>query len=227
MKITNPSTGNALVDSLRVDVNDDPAKIARWFRMRALPFDTKIHRIQFRAELDDDLEYITPVMMNDMVMSRSQWLKLSTEIDAFYAAHDSAAIFERNAAVALEAVAKAHTLVGKRTWLEGYNKLVYVAETTEPPVIHKIGVTSFRHLHSRMKALSCVANRPVRLIRWFDAYRTTARYAESKLHALFNDRHVIGEWFELTDADIAWVKANLPEIPAGLKWTLLDLEEWR
>ena len=70
--------------------------------------------------------------------------------------------------------------------------------------IFKIGITG--NLTSRAYSIAISCGSHVSLITFFDfVSREEAEQAEATLHTRFIAKRIIGEWFELTDADVTYI----------------------
>lgn len=68
---------------------------------------------------------------------------------------------------------------------------------------YKIGFS--KHPLKRRKQLSTGSPLPVEYVHMF--WTPFCRQLESRLHCKFSERRASGEWFELSDADVAYIKS--------------------
>lgn len=83
---------------------------------------------------------------------------------------------------------------------------VYVAGLSSRDRYYKIGYS--KDPASRVDSLSTGTPYDTELVLAAGPYEKPRR-VESRLHERFRDRHFNGEWFELNDGDLTWIRENL------------------
>jgi hypothetical protein len=78
--------------------------------------------------------------------------------------------------------------------------VVYLIEDMQQPGLYKVGYG--RHLRTRLLAIACL--RPVRLV-WY-IVTNEARVLEAHIHRMFAGNRAKGEWFRLTETQVATFK---------------------
>ena len=84
------------------------------------------------------------------------------------------------------------------------NPSIYVYLIRSDNGLTKIGVT--RDIGTRVSTLNTASPVELRLLFYFAPQN--AKLAEANLHKRFFRKRVKGEWFNLTDMDVSWVKNN-------------------
>jgi hypothetical protein len=80
---------------------------------------------------------------------------------------------------------------------------VYVITADETPGKYKIGIS--KNVDKRIFELQTVVPVTYRVIHIIKC--SDMRQEEKRLHRLFEDKRVVGEWFSLTDEDLAYIKS--------------------
>lgn len=71
---------------------------------------------------------------------------------------------------------------------------------------YKIGISE--HIRKRLSAIQC--HNPIRVLLLFGIKTTPQRRqkTEERLHAHFREKKVRGEWYELSEDDLQWIRNN-------------------
>jgi hypothetical protein len=168
--------------------------------VKGIPICNKGFYFPIRVSYDEDLGAARPYIKNINTLSPDQWRDLRAMIDRYYESHP-ADLLGRIADIRDEERLQAH--VTKRTPHDACPHAstcgwIYLIASGS---LVKIGRS--REVEKRRRAIACDQPGGAELIAQFHTEAVTS--IEMRLHARFAHRHVRGEWFDLSAAELEWL----------------------